>query len=625
MHLHGQISLRNDTILIREVEIKGRTPRQEYAGFKITSLDSSLISNYSHQSVADLISENSGIYIKTYGSGGLSTASFRGTGSGHTQIAWNKINLNSPMVGQFDMSLVPAGLIDDINILYGGGSMNISSGGFGGIIDLETKADWSDKNIVHLNAGVGSFGRYSGLIKIKTGTQGFQSVTKAFIKNAENDFRYLNSVSGADPYWETRENNQVRQKGFIQEFYLKNAHSTYSARLWFQKTSRILPVPVITQAISPPEKQDDESFRAMVTYESSLGSANFNLTAAFISDKLEYDNEMADVYSRNFSKRILLRSELENKIGEMWKVRLAVNNDFNTVNTNNYEAEKIRNVLSADVIAQADITNWLTTSFLIRELLQNDKLLPPDFSASTEIKPFREKYYLIKANYSRNSKIPTLNDMYWSPGGNPELKNENGYLSEITLEMTNILTGSLRIKNDLTFFRNHLNNMIQWHPGEFSYWEADNLNNILTTGLETGFDVSYSNSGFILSLNAGYTYTKAIYSDLDNDKASLAGNQLIYIPENQINTLLRICWHHVYSIFNTGYTGRRFLDADNSQYLPPFSVSDLRIGLKLTAGNIYYDAGFAIENLFNVDYQNIAYYPMPGRNYLLTIIFQLKK
>jgi vitamin B12 transporter len=625
MHLYGQVSLQNDTILIQEVEIKGKASGPESAGFKITSLDSSLIGNYSHQSVADLISENSGIYIKTYGSGGLSTASLRGTGSGHTQVAWNKINLNSPMVGQFDMSLVPAGLIDEIDILYGGGSMNIGSGGFGGIVDLETKADWRDKHMVYLDAGIGSFGRYSGLIKIKTGTQGFQSVTKAFFMNAENDFRYLNSFSGADPYWETRENSQVRQKGFIQEFYLKNAHSTYSARFWYQKASRILPVPVITQAMNPPENQDDESLRAMVTYESSMRAADLNITGAFISDKLDYNNEIAGVTSRNHSKRILLKSELENRIGEIWKVRFAVSNDFNIVNTNNYEAEKTRNVLSADAIAQAEITNWITTRFLIREILLDNKLLPLDFSASTEIKPFRQKYYLIKASYSRNSKIPTLNDMYWSPGGNPDLKNESGYLSEITMEMTNILTGSFRIKNDLTFFRNHLSNMIQWHPGEFSYWEADNLGNVVTAGLETGFDISYAISGFIFSLNAGYTYTKATYSDLNVDKASLTGKQLIYIPENQINALLRMNWRHFYSIFNSGFTGKRFLNPDNSQYLPAYSVCDLRIGLKLTAGNLFCDAGFAIENLFDINYQNIAYYPMPGRNFLLTIMFQLKK
>ena len=372
IHLNGQVLLQNDTILIERVEIKGKTHLNEYAGSKITGFDSSIISDYRHQTLSDLLSENSGIYIKTYGSDGLATASFRGTGAGHTQIAWNNINLNSPMIGQLDMALVPAGLFDDISILYGGGSMNVSSGGFGGVIDLGTKPSWDDNNVLYLNPGIGSFGRYSGLAKIKAGNSGFQSVTKAFFKRAENDFRYLNSAAGSEPFWERRENNQLYQKGLIQELYFKNSGSTFSARFWYQSASRNLPVPVITQTMNPPEKQDDESLRAMITYETSRRLTDFDLTAAFISDRLIYENEIASVNSRNYSKRILVRGVVENSINEILRVRFAINNDFNIVNTNNYSLEKTRNLLTADATAEAGLAKWLTTRLLIRESLQDD-------------------------------------------------------------------------------------------------------------------------------------------------------------------------------------------------------------------------------------------------------------
>ena len=192
------------------------------------------------------------------------------------------------------------------------------------MIDLVSRPVWDDQDMFCLNAGMGSFGRYSGLVKIKTGNSGFQSVTKAYFKNAENDFRYLNSVSGAAPYWETRENNQVHQKGLIQELYFKNSTGTYSARLWYQSASRNLAVPVITPSINPPEKQDDESLRAMVTYETSRGLTDFDITAAFISDRMIYENEVASVISRNYSKRFLLRSVLENSVNEIPRVKICL-------------------------------------------------------------------------------------------------------------------------------------------------------------------------------------------------------------------------------------------------------------------------------------------------------------
>jgi len=625
LHLQGQIALQDDTILIKEVEIKGKQMYRKHIGFKITNFDSSLIKDYNNHTLADLISKNSTIYIKTYGPGGLATPSFRGTGPGHTQISWNNINLNNPMIGQFDLSLIPAGFIDNINIFYGGGSMSINSGSFGGVIDLETKPDWNDQTLIYLNPGLGSFGRHSGLVKIKAGKAGFQSVSKAFYINADNNFSYLNSISNQIPRWETRKNSEVRQRGFIQELYYRKLRHTFSARFWYQSASRNLPVPIISPTMNPPEKQNDESIRALITYGFLNGTTDLNFTAALISDKLEYTNEIASVKSGNFSKRIVLRNNIVHRINEILKVEIALNNELNIVNTNNYAEGKIRNIASVDGLAEADITQWLAARLLVREILQNSKLLTPDFSASAEIRPFREKNYLIKAGFSKNSKIPTLNDMYWSPGGNPELENETGYSSEITWEMTEPLSKSIRIKNDITFFRNYISNMIQWHPGDFSYWEADNISNLVTTGLEAGITINYTGSAFNALLNAGYSMTKAINTGLITANKGSAAKQLAYIPMNQINALLRISWKQFYSIINSSYTGRRFLNVDNSQYLPQYSISDFNLGIRLNAGNTDYDMGFIIENIFNVNYQNIAYYPMPGRSYMFSVIFQFIK
>jgi len=499
------------------------------------------------------------------------------------------------------------------------------SGGFGGVIDLESNPDWDDKELLFINPGIGSFGKRSGMAKVKVGTKGFQSVTKAFVRNSDNDFRYLNSVSGESPVWETRENSEVSQSGFIQELYFRNSDNIFSARLWYQSAYRNLPVPIVSPTMNPPENQSDESLRAMLNYGSHKGHNVINLTAAFISDKLDYSNELASIESRNNSRRIILKSSLERRINKMLKLEFGLDDEIDFVNTNNYAGSKTRNLASADVIAETDPFRWLTTRILLREMIQDGRFLSPDFSASTEIKPFRDKYYFIKASFSKNSKIPTLNDMFWSPGGNPALENETGYISEISWEMTSNLSGSIQIKNDLSFFRNHISNMIQWRPGDSFYWEASNMGNIVTTGLESAIDLNYKVHGFNARLKAGYAFTKANVAGGSIDNHVLSRNQLIYIPEHQINALLRLYWRHYYSAFNSIYTGKRFLTSDNSQYLPQYSVSDLTLGTKMNAGNISFDLGFIIENLFNERYQNIAYYPMPGRSFLISIVFQFRK
>jgi iron complex outermembrane receptor protein len=167
--------------------------------------------------------------------------------------------------------------------------------------------------------------------------------------------------------------------------------------------------------------------------------------------------------------------------------------------------------------------------------------------------------------------------------------------------------------------------MIQWHPGDFSYWEADNISTLKTQGLESSVDINFSYSALNVRLNAGYSYTRATDEGLSIDNLMLSGKQLAYIPVNQINALLRFSWRQFYSTITNRYTGRRFLTPDNSQYLPQYSVSDINLGLKLNSLHTSCDLRLIIENMFDASFQNIAYYPMPGRSYLVSIIFQLKK
>ena len=75
----------------------------------------------------------------------------------------------------------------------------------------------------------------------------------------------------------------------------------------------------------------------------------------------------------------------------LFEIEIALNNELNIVKTNNYTGDKIRNLFSADAVAEADLTPWLAARILVRELFHDDSFLIPDFSASTEIRPFREK------------------------------------------------------------------------------------------------------------------------------------------------------------------------------------------------------------------------------------------
>jgi len=185
MPLYGQMSFEADTIKINEVVVSRNTINDESAGYKKTMIDSSVMVKYSNSAIADLLSENTEVFIKSYGMGGTATPSFRGTDASHTLVDWNGININSPMLGQTDLSLIPVGIMDDIQIYFGGASMLLNNGGIGGTINIETKPEWKKETLVSLNGAAGSFGSYSGLMKLKPVILNFRQSQRLTFKIAK--------------------------------------------------------------------------------------------------------------------------------------------------------------------------------------------------------------------------------------------------------------------------------------------------------------------------------------------------------------------------------------------------------------------------------------------------------
>jgi outer membrane cobalamin receptor len=619
------MSLQTDTIKIKEVLISRRKLNSEQTGYKRITLDSLIFKNYSHNTLADLLNDNSKIFIKSYGLGGTATPSFRGTGASQTQITWNGLNINHPMLGQTDLSLIPAGLVDDIQIYFGGASMILNSGGIGGIINIETKPEWKNETLISLNPGIGSFGQYTGLIKVKTGNINFQSVTKAFVQSAENDFRYLNNEISSEPKWEIRKNSQVHQQGLMQELYYRRAKNTASIRIWYQSADRHLPESMLTQQSNSDERQFDESLKTMLNFNLFKGKNNYLFTGAWMLNKLNYLNTPASIDSRNLSETILLKTVSESKIGENTKMKITFDEEFDVIKSNNYRQNESRNTFSLAASVESNKSSRFGTMILAREIYNNKTFLIPDFTAGLQFRLFNEKEYFLKANFSRNSKIPTMNDLFWFPGGNQDLRNEYAFISELTYEMNQRISTALTFRYDVSAFRNSIKDMILWHPGEYSYWSADNIQYVNSTGVESSIVLDYKIKDFKYRFTAGYSFTKATNARSKGNDDISVGKQLMYIPEMQANTSLILTYRNFYSSWVANFTGRRYITVDNSMFLPGYFLNHISAGTKIKLKSNSLDMSFTIDNLFNVNYQAIAHYPLPGRIYSFKILIQIIK
>jgi len=487
----GQVIFPDDTIRIKEVIVKGSLLANNSGGYKQTVLDSSMLVDYSLNNLSEIITETTSLFIKSYGTGGIATTSFRGTGASHTKLTWNEININSPMVGQADLSLIPAGFIDELRIYYGGGSIYVGNGGLGGIINIETKPDWKTESDILASFGAGSFDRYSGLLKIRSSGKRLQSSTKAFFLSARNDFRFLNSVSYPEPVFERRKNAELFQKGLMQEFYLKGEKSITSARLWYQTSDRNLPQTMLMSQTENKEQQIDEFLRAMIGYERYNRNVNYKISLALFSDRLDYLNELASIDSRNHSNTVSSKGVVEIINGNRSRLNITLNNELNIVNSVNYSELKARNISTLTVSARRLFGEKFGVNILMRELMDDRKFLFPDFTAGMDFRMINKKESYLKLSFTRNSKVPTLNDLYWNPGGNPEIRNEYSYSGEISWDIKSKINKALILESEISIYSNRIKDMIQWRPGEHSYWSPVNINSVNTTGIESDLNLSY--------------------------------------------------------------------------------------------------------------------------------------
>ncbi|MBP6068561.1 MAG: TonB-dependent receptor plug domain-containing protein, partial [Bacteroides sp.] len=131
-----------DTVFVKARRVE--RSKEVNIGTRVSKLDEGLLLDNQTKSLSEVLADHSTIYIKSLGQGALSTSSFRGTSSSHTQVNWNGININPAMSSSFDFSQIPAFFTDGVSLYHGSSHLKGGSGGLGGSINLSNQPAWND-------------------------------------------------------------------------------------------------------------------------------------------------------------------------------------------------------------------------------------------------------------------------------------------------------------------------------------------------------------------------------------------------------------------------------------------------------------------------------------------------
>lgn len=612
-----------DTLHLPEFEIKSNY-LLDNQGYKRVKLDSITLVPHLNADLSTILSEYTTIFIKSYGNGALATPSFRGTTAQHTQVEWNGINLNSPMLGQIDFSLIPVSQIDGIQILYGAAGISSTNGAFGGVINLVTNPDWNNIADLTFAQTIGSFDNYTTNVNIALGTRCFQSHTKFNYSAGLNDFLYYNDFQKKYLY---QQNASFNQYGISQEFYwkLKDKH-LFNAKIWYSQADRNLPPTVTSPDTGYFEKESDKAIRAVIEYKYVIPGINLMVQSALSNQSMNYQNILlnADHRSNTWINRIRFTY---NKIRRL-SIKPGIDFNYDWVNSDSYEGMKTRSSLSLFAEIKYEFNKKIKSCLVVRDEIIDGTFMPIIPAIGIEYRPFNKINLGFIANAARNYRYPTLNDLYWEISGNPDLKPETNYSVEFG-SIYNYTSDNKRLFIEATVsgYYSWIYDMIVWIPDEenSSLWKPENVNQVNARGIELGTNMSWHIFGFDLGLKANYTFCRSTNEKAQTPNDEKIEKQLIYIPLNNMNSSISVERWKFYLKYNLLFTGIRYTSTDNQYYMPAYWLSNIIFGKNIGLKNFILSLQIQINNLFNIDYQSVANRPMPGRNYSFTLKFSFTK
>lgn len=598
-----------DTIAGKTFElVDQKIPKQ----YKKTTFDS--ISILESHSLSELIQQHSSVFIKDYGPGSLSSISFRGTGASHTQVQWNGVLLNSPMNGQVDFSLYPTIFFNQAELHHGAASLLDRNGALGGSVLLKNSQDFEAKNTAFIKQSVGSFGAYKTEFSSAFVQNKWLFETQLFYYTTQNDFEFINISKKGNPI-EKQKNAEILQYGIQQGIYRQLKNGSFGGRIWLFDSNRNL-APTITKDSSS-ESQKDQSFRALLEYKHLRNKLSFNITSGLIKDVLIYEDKSAKIYSKSNSYLI------DNLIN----INYYLNNKINIINNLNIRFETAESGGYSN-IKQRTQGSWMTGAIFSFGQLQlnvfnrfialNNVFNPFAPSIGGKLQLLAKEQLYLKVNAGINYHYPSLNDLFWNPGGNPNLKPEKAEMTEAGFSYTKTIKNS-ELNLDVIGFYNYVSNWIIWLPTEFSYWSPTNLKEVENKGIEATFSLSSTINKLTIKHNANYAYTSSTNIKTDNELDNSIDKQLIYVPFHKFNYTLGATFKNTSIYYNYNYTGLRFISTDNNWYMPTYFIHNASISQQIKFKKVNLTASFKANNLLNQDYQAMAYRAMPGRNFLFSI------
>lgn len=611
------IQAQTDTFHIKVVNIEALRQQDATPGLKFEKIDSISLKQFNTESLSDLLSAESGVLIKNYGPGSLASSSIRGGNANQTAVIWNGFNINNPMLGQTDFSIIPEFFADKISMQYGGGSAQWGSGAVGGAVLLNSSTQFNKGFDAEINVGAGSYGWLRQSFKTNYSNNNWIFKLKVFNEYSPNNFRFQNSITLQK---QLQKHARTQGQGLLGEVvYRLNKNGTLSIAAWLDNYNRQIP-PLLNQ--TSVAKQKDDNLRITSQWRQQLSKGQLAVRAAWFNQGIHYSDSLKNMNATSRAKSLLAEAEYKFHPGKHREIHAGITNNYTTATADEYKKQAQLNSFALFIGETAHFfNNKIKPSVSFRKEFNDNKEAPFTWYAGGEIALY--KNISLKLNAASVYRNPTINDLYWQPGGNKNLKPESGKTGDIGLCLNEInLAKNITAKTEITLFNRKMKNQIIWLP-ENGYWSAQNLDRTESKGIETKTIIRYSNKKWFTALTVSTNYIEATNEKARFENDASVGKQLIYVPMYSGNGSIAIGYGKLIVKYTVQYSGYRYTTTDNLDYLEPFWLHGFYAACSLSAQKTKFQLYLKINNLLDENYEAIRNRSMPLRSYKAGIIIQI--
>ena len=643
---------------VREIVVVSKPAMREVVPSQ--KLNGEMLEKLNTHSVADALRYFSGIQLKDYGGvGGIKTVNIRSMGTHHLGISYDGIQLGNAQNGQIDLGQFSLDNVEEIT-LYNGQKSAIfqpaSDFGHAGAIYIRTKEPefMRSQENTHLKFktqyGSSDMFRFSTLWEQKLSETLSSSVSAGFLTaSGKYKFRYERRYPNGETAWDTtavRQNGDIHAERIEANLFGRLYQGSWQVKGYLYNSARGIPGAIVNNVWRRGERQQDLNTFVQAAFDKNIGDGfSTRWLAKYAYYNTHYvnkDTTQLPVDNRYKQQEIYLSTANVLELLPNWSASLSYDFKWNKLNADTYNfafPTRISNLVS---LATAVDYKHLKAQGSILATFINDKThrrgefagmdtnnsltnLTPAFFVN--IYPFRGTFFSLRAYVKKSFRMPTFNDLYYTDHGNANLVPESALQYDAGFALNKHFEHGIIRHAEMHFdaYYNTVHDKIVAYPkGQQFRWTMLNLGKVHIKGIDVEAEADCSvGCGVTATLRAQYTYQDA--RDVTDPSDSFYKHQIPYIPWHSGSAIVGLNYKNWDLNYSFIYAGERYDEQENILYnhMEPWYTSDLSLRYQFIVHSSKFIVQADVNNVLDQDYEVIVNYPMPGRNYALTLSVEI--